>query len=325
MGFTGKHIRRWPPILILLLLYWNSCRADQGWEGHSLHLTWENDGTRDTDRHYTQGARLRYLSSDTATPGWMRKISHAIPTFGFEVSATKFGVELGQEIYTPEDLEALQPLPKDRPYAGWLYGAILLQRRGPDPASIPVLEEFRLDLGIIGPESQAEDTQKVWHGRDPRGWDNQLETEPGFAFRYERSYLLRARSQTLWTADFIPRANASAGNIDTHLGLGAIVRLGYNIPDQFETPEGKTRKKFGAYLFGGGGGRVVLRNIFLDGNTWHSSQSVDKHWLVGDAHVGVALVLKAVEFTAGHYYRTHEFKGQAHSDSYGSATISIKF
>lgn len=325
MGSKGKLSRRWPPILITLLLCWNSGRADQGWEGHSLHLNWENDATRDSDRHYTQGARIRYLSSDTATPGWLQKTSRAIPACGFEISATKFGLEVGQEIYTPEDLEASLPIPNDHPYAGWLYGAMILQRRGPGPAGIPVLEELRLDLGVIGPESLAEDTQKVWHGRDPRGWDNQLETEPGFAFRYERAYLLRARSQTLWTADLIPRGDASLGNVDTHFGLGAMLQLGYNIPNQFEVPGSKTYKEFGAYLFIGGGGRVVLRNIFLDGNTWRSSESVDREWFVADGSVGVTFVLKAIELTAAHRYRTREFKGQHHADSYGSATVSFKF
>src|SRR5687767_10440821 len=33
-------------------------QADQGWEGHSLHLNWENDAIRGSDRHYTQGSRI---------------------------------------------------------------------------------------------------------------------------------------------------------------------------------------------------------------------------------------------------------------------------
>lgn len=324
-GSKGRFIRGWLPILAIALACRNAIRADQGWEGHSLQLNWENDATRSSDRHYTQGARIRYRSSDTATPGWLLKTSHAIPAWGFEISATKFGFEVGQEIYTPENLDESQPLLDDQPYAGWLYGAMMLQRRGPGPAAIPVLEELRLDLGVIGPESQAEHTQKAWHGRDPSGWHHQLETECGFALRYERAYLLRARSQSQWAADLIPQLDASAGNVDIHFGMGAMTRLGYNIPNHFEAPGKKTEKKFGAYLFGGCGGRVVLRNMFLDGNTWYSSHSVDKHGMVGDASVGITLVLKAVELTASHRYRTREFEGQDRADSYGSATLSFKF
>ena len=309
-------------VLLAALLH---LHADQGWEGHSLDLNWENDATRGSDRHYTQGARIRYLSSDEAAPGWLRSLSQSIPTLWFQSSAVKFGVEVGQELYTPQDLETAAPVPNDQPYAGWFYGSFALQRRGPGPGGLLVMEQLRLDLGVIGPESLGEETQKVWHGRDPLGWDNQLETEVGFAVRYDRQYLLRAKSQTRWTADFIPALNASAGSVDTHLRLGAMTQLGYNIPNRFEAHGRKTEKQFGIYLFVGGGGRFVARNIFLDGNTWRSSQSVDKKFIVGDASMGLTVVLKFLELTASNNYRTLEFKRQKGADSYGSVTLTFKF
>jgi hypothetical protein len=63
------------------------------------------------------------------------------------------------------------------------------------------------------------------------------------------------------------------------------------------------------------GGRLVLRNVFLEGNTWQSSQGVDKNRLAGHAAVGVALVLKHVELTVSNCYRTREFNGQDRADS----------
>jgi hypothetical protein len=318
----------WSPITlsaILLLAAMTHARADQGWEGHSLHLNWENDATRGSDRHYTQGARIRYLSSDEAAPGWLRNFSELIPALWFKNEALKFGFEVGQELYTPEDLDAVDPLPRDQPFAGWLYGAFVLQRRGPGPGGFPVTEQLRLDLGIIGPESLAENTQKVWHGRDPRGWEHQLDTEVAFALRYERQHLLRLKNPARWTADLIPFLDASAGTLDTHLRLGAITQFGYNIPNRFEVPGRRTPKEFGLYMYLGGAGRLVARNLFLDGNTWRSSLSVDKKSLVAEATAGLTLVLKFVELTAAHYYRTREFKNQTSADSYGSVTVSFKF
>jgi len=311
--------------IILLLAALAQARADQGWEGHSLHFNWENDATRGSDRHYTQGARIRYLSSDEAAPGWLRNFSEMIPALWFKSEAIKFGLEVGQELYTPEDLDANPPPPRDQPYAGWFYGAFSLQRRGPGLGGFPVMEQFRFDLGIIGPESLAEDTQKVWHGRDPRGWDYQLDTEVAFALRYERQYLMRLKSPTRWTADFIPFMDASLGTLDTHCRIGAMTQLGYNIPNRFDVPGQKTPKQFGAYMFLGGGGRLVARNLFLDGNTWQSGPSVEKKLLVADASAGITLVLKCAELTAAHYYRTREFKNQTSADSYGSVMVSFKF
>ncbi|WP_460994321.1 lipid A-modifier LpxR family protein, partial [Staphylococcus aureus] len=53
----------------------------------------------------------------------------------------------------------------------------------------------------------------------------------------------------------------------------------------FEIPE----KKWGWYLFAGVDARAVARNIFLDGNTFKDSPSVDKFPLVADANAGLAL------------------------------------
>lgn len=309
----------------LWLLSLVAIRGDQGLEGHSLQITWENDAIRGSDRHYTQGSKIRYLSSDAATPGWLQRWSDHIPALGLKVEAVKFGLELGQDMYTPEDLDAVNVIPEDRPYAGWLYSTFSLQRRGAGSGTIPALEALRFDLGIIGPESFAEETQKVWHGRDPRGWDHQLGTEVGFNLRYERSYLFRFHRGRAWTLDTIPEFDVSAGSVDVHMGSSGVIKAGYNVPDPFEVPVGRTEKKFGAFLFMRTGGRLVLRNIFLDGNTWRSSHSVDKNYWVGDLSAGITIVLKSFELTASNHYRTREFKGQDRADSYGSATIGFRF
>jgi lipid A 3-O-deacylase len=299
--------------------------ADQGWEGHSLNLNWENDAIRGSDRHYTQGSRITYWSADQTTPTWARRASETVPALGFDSDALKLGFELGHEIYTPENLNRSEVIRDDRPYAGWLYGSASLQRRGFGRINLPTIEEFRLDLGIIGPESQAEQTQKVWHGRDPRGWDHQLETETGFAFRYNRTHLLRARLSDGWSLDYLPGFDASAGNVDTHFALRSVLQLGFNVPNRFEVPGKKSRTRFGIYAFGKVAGRFVARNIFLDGNTWRSSHSVDKTPWVADVEAGVTLVLKSIELTASNNYRTREFRGQDHADSFGSATLTFKF
>jgi len=320
-----KSITRLAPAWAILFLFASPASGDQGWEGHSLHVTWENDAIRDSDRHYTQGSKIRYLSSDRATPDWLSRWSNHIPAVGLRPDASKFGLEVGQEIYTPEDLDAHELVPDDRPYAGWLYGRLQLQRRGTGPANIPVMESFGMDLGVIGPESFAEDTQKVWHSRDPSGWDHQLPTEVGFNLLYDRSYLFRLNRGSAWVADAIPEVDASLGNVDIHLGLSGTVRVGYNVPDRFEVPVGTTRKKFGVYFFLRTGGRFVLRNIFLDGSTWRESHSVEKYYWVGNLSSGITLVLKSFELTASNCYRTREFHGQDRADSFGSATITFKF
>lgn len=310
---------------IVLLTGTALTQADQGWDGQSLHLTWENDATRGADRHYTQGAKLLYLSRDNATPLWLDRLSDLLPRLGLEPAVRKWGAGAGQEIYTPANLNAREVVKGDQPYAGWLYVSALLERRGTGLGSVPAMEHFTVDLGIVGPESQAEDTQRVWHDRDPQGWRNQLHTEPGFDLRYDRQYLLRKSTANGWMADVIPDLSGSLGNVDIHLGLGALTRLGYRIPNRFESEPSPARGSFGAYAFGRLGGRWVIRNLFLDGNTWRDSHHVESEAWVGEASVGLAVVWGPVELAAANNYRTREFVGQHHADSFGSATLTFKF
>ena len=67
------------------------------------------------------------------------------------------------------------------------------------------------------------------------------------------------------------------------------------------------------------------RNIFLDGNTFEDSPSVDKRFFVGDANAGIA-------FTLGHYrlaytinVRSKEFHNQEDEAVFGSLTLTRRF
>ena len=164
----------------ILILVGSAGRSvgDNGWEGRILSFTEENDAPFHTDRHYTQGASVSFLSRDEALPGWLASISDHLPAIGFHVDARKFGVAAGQEIYTPANLQTSAVISDDRPYAGWLFGSFILQRRGPVSAAWSTIENVRLDLGVIGPESLAKDAQETthyhWAGRIScrRKWDS---------------------------------------------------------------------------------------------------------------------------------------------------------
>ena len=78
----------------------------------------------------------------------------------------------------------------------------------------------------------------------------------------------------------------------------------YFNPDAMTSP-------FGYYFYVAAQGRAVGRNIFLDGNTFEDSRSVDKKNLVGDLSAGVALFwANDFRMDASATYRTKEFDGQ---------------
>ena len=295
--------------------------ADNGWEGRIASLTWENDAIAGTDRHYTHGAQISYFTRDEVEPGW----TDALPAVGYTTQARKWGFALGQEIYTPDELKLRELIVDDRPYAAWLYGRVALQRRGNSFASSLAMETIALDLGVVGPEALGEEAQSVLHQDSPRGWDNQLDTEPGFALRYSRRHLFETGFDDHWRLHLIPQINASAGNVATFIGGGGAARFGYNVPNEFEVPNGPTENRFAAYLFSGIEGRWVAHNLFLDGNTFRDSHSVDRKPFVGELRVGLGLAFKQVEIVLGHTFLTHEFEQQTTDDSFSFATLVVKF
>jgi len=96
-------------------------RADSPFTGGTWTLLLENDRLADTDRHYSHGTRLAWVSDkQTGGPDWVRRTLDFLYPFA-EVRAGRIGFALGQNIYTPEDIARSDLIRDDRPYAGWLY------------------------------------------------------------------------------------------------------------------------------------------------------------------------------------------------------------
>jgi hypothetical protein len=278
----------------------------------------ENDEVAGTDRHYTNGMEFTWLSAPMQ--------SH---------SNWRYGLALGQQIYTPNDTDTPLPLPGERPYAGWLYaGFSLVMDRGDE------LDTWVLNLGVVGPSAQGEWLQREVHRRigshQSYGWDNQLADEIGGQLIYDH------RWRALWQtkrgglgADVTPHVGLSLGNVATYANAGFTLRLGNDLRDDYGVPHIRPslpgtgyfepNDAFGWYLFAGVDGRAVARNIFLDGNTGRESLSVDKAVFVADLQAGVAVSFSRVRLAYTYVYRTREYRGQPAPDRFGSVSISALF
>src|SRR5205823_6501596 len=126
------------------------------------------------------------------TPHWAARFADFLPAMGMRGEVPRMGLELGQNIYTPKNIFTPSMVHSDRPYAGWLYAGVTLQRRGVTRRNTPVLDNFGLDLGALGPDSLAQETQTWWHSLGgwilPQGWHNQLKSEPGLILKYDRQW-----------------------------------------------------------------------------------------------------------------------------------------
>lgn len=336
-------------IIIICFLFPALVFADENTESSEdfdtsqfFNLQFENDlfGSGE-DSHFTHGTRISYLTSEKPT-GFESKLKStvlaAIPKFLIPKSR-RISLILGQNIFTPADITRNDLVENDRPYAGWLYLGVGFVTEGGEEHKF--MENLEVNLGVVGPGALGDEVQTEWHDfigvKEPQGWSNQLDNEPGFILFYERKWPLRPTSEKLNSIiDLTPSAGFALGNVFTYFATGLTLRLGYNIPDDYGPPRIRPglagsgfftpEKRFTWYLFAGVEGRAVGRNIFLDGNTYQNSHSVDKKTLVGDLQVGVVVTLNR-NFRMGftNIFRSKEFDDQPRLDEFGSISLSYRW
>ena len=307
-------------------------------------LSFENDRIARTDRHYTHGTRLAWVSDvETGGPDVVRDSLDFLYPLA-DVSGGRIGFAVGQSIFTPEDTDATELITNDRPYAGWTYMSMSLYAEADwstaGSASYKTLDSVELNLGIVGPQSYADEVQNGFHDligvSRSNGWDHQLGNEPAVALFFERKWR-PSPWQTPGGLEFdaIPHVGGSLGNVFTLLNGGFTMRLGQGLETDFGPPQIRPAfsgpgavspdTDFAWYVFAGIQGSLVGRNIFLDGNTFRDSHRVDKEPVTGDVQVGAAVVIEDIRIAATHVYRTREFQDQRRADRFGIVSLSYHF
>ena len=300
----------------------------------TLSFVYENDAFNNRDVHYTNGVRVSWIPASSQTPNWAVRFARAIPWVPVN-GEVRHGYSVGQSMFTPNDISLKNPSQDARPYAGWSYGSI---RLGVETGR--QLDQLVLTIGIVGPASLAEQTQRLIHeivrAQQAQGWDHQLHNEPGLMISWQRSWrALAVRPLAGRQLDLTPHVGITLGNVLTCVNGGLTLRYGANLPLDYGPPRiqpgliGTSRfvstSKVGWYLFAGVEGRAVVRNIFLDGNSFRNSRSVDKRPLVGDLQFGGVLFLKNVRLSYTQVLRSREFETQEKKDSFGSVNLSLQF
>lgn len=308
---------------------------------YSIGFVVENDVFADTDHNYTNGVRLVFTSpfvEDGDAYGWDRFVADRMLGRGSgDFYRREFAI--GQSIFTPDDGEATEPLPGQHPYAGWFYGEVSAQVLRP---ARRMLDTATLQIGIVGPSAGGEFVQNNFHELidvgEFKGWDNQLKDEPGFVLSFDRKHSLPIESfgsNGRFGADFIPSYGFSVGNVLTQANIGAVLRLGYDLdrtfgPSRIRPALGgstffSTRSPLSGFVFVGVEGRAVAQNIFLDGNTWQDSLSVDKRPFVGDLQGGFVLQYSNWQLAWTMVARTKEFETQRGQQRFGAVSLTRRF
>jgi lipid A 3-O-deacylase len=309
-------------------------RAEE--ESGTFNFLWENDVIGGTDHHYTNGLELSYLSIEDHLWDWFRSGSNLLPGVADE-DHVRVGLTLGQSIFTPDDTVATQPLPDQRPYAGWLYlGVAVVANQGNE------LDTWALNLGVVGPSAKAQQVQNSFHdwisSAHANGWDNQLQDEFGYQLLFEHRWRnIGGGKKRVGPVemDFSPHVGFSLGNIATYANAGITLRIGRDLRNDFGVPRIRPslpgsaffqpRDGMGWYVFAGIDARGVAYNIFLDGDASTYDVNIRKETFVYDGQAGLAVVWRKFRFAYTYVIRSHEFKGQQQPDRFGSVGLTFRF
>ena len=295
----------------------------------------DNDLASGTDRYYTNGFLFAWRSPSYDPPAWLSFLTDR-PSLVFPEGGTpRWGLAFGQDKFTPERTDLRNPDPLDRPYAGWLYGSLSLTSY-----TASAYGSIELQPGVVGPAALGEQVQNGTHDLlnidRALGWDYQLKDEPGINLILARQWRFQ---QPLGVGDLsvgmVPSIAVSLGNVQTYASAGLMVRAGSKLTADFGPPRTRPSMagsaffqsdgEWGWYAFAAVEGRAVAHDIFLDGNTWRDSRSVDREPLVGDASLGFVLIMPTARLTAAYTFRSREFTTQRETAQFGSLSLSFRF
>lgn len=282
-----------------------------------LEITMENDFPFDDDSDFTHGSRITYYAAH----------------------GRFFGVQ--QNMYTPYDLRDTEPVPGRHAYAGTLTGFVGDRdetRRG----RLLFHDDLELQLGILGPSSHADETQKLIHKwldcKYPAGWEHQLHDEAIVQLAYWNGVDWTMVRDYEWSVHLDAEAGGMLGTLQIAPGANLTLIAGRNVPDgrlQEMSVRGSDDRpidrvpKFRLYVLAGASGRWWLRNELLDGNAGYVHNGVDttteKEALTGCLKAGVGVGLGKFDARIVYMWWTREFETQETTPNYASVTVSWGF
>ncbi|WOX50221.1 lipid A deacylase LpxR family protein [Aeromonas sp. XH] len=312
--------------------------ASQAGDG-TLTLTVENDVFTGSDNNYTNGVGIAWVSEAIAREdddplGQWTRFWAFLPFVADEGYTNYASWALAQEINTPDDIGEPHPDVDDQPYSGVLVVDSTLYARRWDWN-----HAWQLRLGVVGPASQADDTQREFHrliGADkPQGWDTLLPNEPVVNLNYTVAHLAAAghtAAELEWR--LVPLATAGVGNYFTGAGVGLYGEIGWDLVDALGVTALRSglnaastvgiapQNRWSVSLFGGGGAYGVVHYLPLDGTLFRTSHAVDTEPVIGMGSFGFCLRRGKLTLGFARTFFTETFDTQREQTDFGTLSLS---
>lgn len=318
----------------------------------------DNDLFADTDRDYTNGARMSWISSNRdikdlgSVQRMLRRLSGDADSFGVFQKVTGFedpadiqynyGFSLTQLMFTPESAAPYVQPAGERRYAGWLALGFSLHAKDDR-----VLNSVEFLIGTTGSNSLAENSQDFVHStRDIgkfNGWDYQIpgEITADLSFVQKRRSDLLKRDHGVIRMDGLTEWGGRLGSFRTSAHLGGFFRAGYNLPPDFSDPRlSETAYSnlyfdsddpyvghWSVYALFGATGRAVAHDATLDGPLFDDFKTGnDREPFVAEVFCGGGLRYRQVELSYVHTWRSQEYEEQRGGVAdFGSVALRLRF
>ena len=299
----------------------------------TVALRWENDLIAGTDEGYSNGMSLTVSRDGRGPLGWVWKWIDA------RERRWVTNYEVTQLLFTPRDLSRVVPDPTDVPYSGILVGSVATELAADDR-----LYGLKVVAGVRGPAAFGEHVQKAVHrltgSRPPRGWSHQLPNHVVLNLTHEQRWRLALlRLDEGWEIQAIPRVAGSLGNALIEGQLGAQIRVGFRLPDDFGVTETRgmgslpfprqhapgSEPAHGLYAFLGLDGHAVSRNITLDATSSTDGAHLEKTAALGTFQAGVVFWTGRLEAALAYIVRGREYDTQLHPARFASASLAFRF
>lgn len=319
--------------LLSVIVFQGLCLAEEipPYKKHFFSLITQNDSYFNVfvDRYYSAGHGLLY-SSPEGDYGVLDQIGL------LKGGATSWSLAFTQSIYTPKNRKNAMPYLDDHPYGGYLNMGLLLHHRKQNS-----LENLGLHIGVVGKYTGAEEVQGFVHSIFDtvilKGWHTQIGNELIFNLHYDYTYRYEIASFNGLSMDILPYVDLALGNANIYAKGGAFLRIGHHLQSSF-LPQGIAGENGGSnsgrvyadglgyYLFVGSYGGYVMRNIFIQGNSFGDNfHRADLIKWIGGVSAGVAIVSGVMSFSYQALYTSKEFKKQDKPHGVGSFVFSWSF
>ena len=305
------------------------------YKNHSFQMMTENDlySILHSDRYYTNGIRFKYISKEFDYGIEKNDMSWGgVVTLAFinKPHVTRYYLGVAHEMYTPILHADIEKYP--HPYAGYLYLTLGAYHRDNKK-----LERIGLEGGHTGPQAFGKEMQDFIHSiigaQKFQGWENQLKYEPVINLQYSLSYKSTLYNSKPFDIDVISSVEASLGNGDTHIGVNGLLRFGYNLHVDFgpsytnhflDQAPPHSDDAF-VYFFIGLGSKVVLRNMFVEGNSFGTGMQsgLTSNFFRFESSAGILAGGKG--FRVGYMFSTlnREYFEQPSGHTFGTLFIDI--